>query len=408
MSRRLVIVGGSYAGLNAAAAARDAGFDGPVTIIGEEARAPYQRPPLSKAFLKGEAREDELPLKADTFYGDQRIDLVLNERVTGVDLRARRLERARGGALGFDILILACGARPRRLPSGRDEGVLYLRNLDDALALKARLADARSVIMLGGGFIGLETASAAAAMGLQVRLVDSGPRLLARAVPGEISALLAERHRNAGVEIVSGLAAEARGGRVRLMDGRVLEADLVLAGLGAVPNAELAVAAGLAVGDGVEVDAYGRTDAPDVYAVGDCSSHLNLWAGRRLRLESVQNAVDQARAAGAAVAGRTIPYHAAPRFWSDQYDLKLQIVGLSGGADRDERAPGSSSDGLSLMHIRYDAVVGVTSLNDPRTQIWARKALARGPVPRTMLTVTGGGRVQAEPTLEACSSEPRQ
>lgn len=388
MNARLLIIGGSYAALNAATGAREAGFDGAVTMVSEELTAPYQRPPLSKAFLKGQVQEADLPLKGDAFYRDQGIDLILGNRVTAIDLHTRRAECARGAALAFDILVLACGARPRRLPSGEDDGVLYLRSLEDARRLKARLDEARSVVILGGGFIGLEAASAAAAMGRSVRLVEGGRRLLARAAPAEISDLLAARHRAAGVDIIPGTAAEARNGRVRLLDGRVLEADLVVAGLGAIPNMELAAAAGLPANDGILADAHGRAGAPDVYAVGDCSSHVNFWAGRRLRLESVQNAVDQARAAGAAIAGRPAPYIAAPRFWSDQYDLKLQMVGLSAGADRDERLP-ASSGGLSLLHVRDEAVVGVTSLNDPRTQIWARRSLARGPVARAQLAPPG-------------------
>jgi len=382
---RLLIVGGSYAALNAAAAAREAGFDGTISMVSEERVAPYQRPPLSKAFLKGQAEEADLPLKGDGFYRDQQIELLLGNRVTALDLRAGRVDLAQGGPLSFDSLVLACGARPRRLQGDRKDSVLYLRSIEDARLLKERLGVARSVVIVGGGFIGLEVASAAAAMGLRVQLVQGGSRLLARAVSPEISAHLAGRHQDAGVEFISGVAVEAGGGCVWLADGRVLEADLIVAGLGAIPNTELASAAGLAVQDGIEVDDHGRTAAPNVYAVGDCSNHANLWAGRRMRLESVQNAVDQGRAVGTTIAGRHTPYHAAPRFWSDQYEVKLQMVGLSAGADRDQqyRTPA----GLSLLHIRDEAMIGVTSINDLRTQVWARKSLALGPVAMSQIVL---------------------
>lgn len=379
MTRRLVIVGGSYAALNAAMAAREAGFDGAILMVSEEAALPYQRPPLSKGFLKGQTQADELPLKSGAFYHEQRVEPVLGVRATNLDMADRRLTLAGGKTLAFDALVLACGARPRRLPSGEDEGVIYLRNLADAVRLKAKLEVAQSVAILGGGFIGLEVASAAAAMGKTVRLVETGPRLLARAVPVEISELLAARHRAAGVDIISGAVASVQGRTVRLADGGAIQADLIVAGLGAVPNVELAAAAGLTVGDGIETDEYGRTGAPGVFAAGDCANHLNLWAGRRMRLESVQNAVDQARAIGMTLAGRPTPYMAAPRFWSDQYELKLQMVGLAAGADRSEALPGTAPGGMSLLHFKEEMVVGVTSLNDMRTQIWARRALAQGP-----------------------------
>lgn len=391
---RLLIIGGSYGALNTAAAARAAGFDGAIAIVSEERVPPYQRPPLSKAFLKGQASEADLPLKGEGFYRDQQIELILGEQVTALDLHAGRVELATGGALPFDSLVLACGARARRLPADGTDNILYLRSLEDARLLKERLGVSRSVIILGGGFIGLEVASAAAAMGLRVQLVQGNSRLLARAVPPEISAHLAERHRNAGVEIVSGVALKANGGRVSLADGRVLEADLVVAGLGAIPNTELAAAAGLATQDGIEVDEHSRTALPNIYAVGDCSNHANLWAGRRMRLESVQNAVDQGRAVGTTIAGHHAPYHAAPRFWSDQYEVKLQMVGLSAGADREQQflAP----TGLSMLHIRDEAVIGVTSINDLRTQVWARKSLAQGPIALSQIVVPEHLALQSE------------
>lgn len=379
----LLIVGGSYAALNTAAAARENGFGGRITMVSAEDALPYQRPPLSKAFLKGQMQESSLALKADAFYRDQDIDLQLGRTVTSIALDERKALLSGDGAIAFDILVFACGARVRRLPSG-GEGVHYLRDLHDARSLKAGLDNADSFIVLGGGFVGLEVASAAVAMGKKVQLVEAAPRLLARAVPAEISQRLAALHQDAGLELISGAAAHAGNGRVQLTDGRTLRADLILAGLGAIPNAELAAEAGLAVDNGILVDDHGRASAPDVYAIGDCSNHVNLWAGRRMRLESVQNAIDQGRAAGATIAGCPTPYKATPRFWSDQYDCKLQMVGLCGEATCHEsfEAP---NGGFSMLHMRDGAVVGATSLNDMRTQVWARRVLAQGQPPLTDL-----------------------
>lgn len=380
LKQRLVIVGGSYAALNAAAAARDAGFDGTVTMVSREAVPPYQRPPLSKALLKDQIGVEDLPLKGESFYRDQAIDLLLDRTATALDTIDRRITLSDGSRLPYDRLVLACGARPRRLEGAADADILYLRDLSDALALRGRLAGAGSLLVLGGGYIGLEVASAAAAMGLQVMLIAGRRRILARCAPPVIADRLEARHRAAGVEIVAGVAASVEGGRLTLADGRMFGADLIVAGLGAIPNSELAGCAGLATGDGIEVDEFGRTSAADIYAVGDCASHFNLWAGARLRLESVQNAVDQARAAGATIAGRRTPYRAAPRFWSDQYDLKLQMVGLSAGAERHDLIA-TTATGCSYMHVRDDRIIGVTSINDVRTQMWARRSLADRPLP---------------------------
>jgi len=380
LKQRLVVVGGSYAALNAAAAARDAGFDGTVTMVSQEAVPPYQRPPLSKALLKDQIGVEDLPLKGESFYRDQAIDLLLDRTATALDPVDRQLSLSDGSRLPYDRLVLACGARPRRLEGAADADILYLRDLNDALALRSRLAQAGSLLVLGGGYIGLEVASAAAAMGLQVMLVAGRRRILARCAPAVISDRLEARHRAAGVEIVAGVAVSAEGTRVTLADGRIFGADLIVAGLGAIPNSELASSAGLATGDGIEVDEFGQTSASDIYAVGDCASHVNLWAGERTRLESVQNAVDQARAAGATIAGKRTPYRAAPRFWSDQYDLKLQMVGLSAGAQHHELIA-TTPTGCSFMHVRDERIIGVTSINDVRTQMWARRSLADRPLP---------------------------
>jgi 3-phenylpropionate/trans-cinnamate dioxygenase ferredoxin reductase subunit len=377
---RLVIVGGSYAGLNAAAAAREAGFDGTITLVSAEPLPPYQRPPLSKGFLKGQVRAEDLALKGEGFYRDNAVDLALGRRAETLDLAGRRIVLEGGVTLPFDRLVLACGARPRPLPMA-DAGVAYLRTFEDAVRLREQLEQARSVAVLGGGFIGLEVASAAATLGKAVRVVEAGPRLLARSTPPEMAKALARRHERAGVEFLWGAADAVSRREVRLADGRAFDCDLVVAGLGAAPNVELAAEAGLAVDDGIETDEYGRTSVAEVFAVGDCSRHLNLWAGRRLRLESVQNAVDQARAAGSTLAGRPAPYRAPPRFWSDQYELKLQMTGLWADADATDVSGGLDRPPYSLTHVKDGAVIGVTSLNDPAAQVRARRALAEGPAP---------------------------
>jgi NADPH-dependent 2,4-dienoyl-CoA reductase/sulfur reductase-like enzyme len=384
-----VIIGASYAGVHAALAARETGYDGPIRLVADEPHLPYQRPPLSKAYLAADAAPDTLVLRGADVFAAKAVDLVLGARAETIDAAARRITLANGERLDFDHLLIATGSRARRLPvEGQDrDGVLFLRTLDDAHALRPRLRAAGDVVVIGGGFIGLEVASTAAKAGKSVTLIEAAPRLLGRAVAPEISQYLLDLHRGHGVDIRldSGIARiEAGAGEshvVVLENGEKLRADLVLVGVGGVANEELARAAGLACDNGIVVDAIGRTAAPGIYAAGDCSQHHNVWAGRRLRLESVQHATDQGRAVGLAVAGKEEPYTSVPRFWSDQYDAKLQMVGLAAPQDTSV-IRGSIADGrFSVFRYRDGRLVAVDSINRPGDQMIARRLIAAGRSP---------------------------
>lgn len=392
MSAGLVIVGGSYAAMQIAASAREAGYAEPIRLVSEEPVLPYQRPPLSKGYLTGKFTPAALPLRAEAFYRDNRIETLLGQRAESLDLAARRVSLAGGGSLAFDRLALATGTRPRPLPlPGADlDGVLFLRSLADADRLRERLGGAGSIVVIGGGFIGLELASVAAAMGKSVVIVEAQERLLARGVSPQIAAFLADVHRSRGVALrLRSTVRDIRGanGRVQSVvcgDGETLAADLVLIAIGVVPNTELAGRAGLACQDGLVVDRFARTTDPLVVAAGDCTRHPSAFAGQLLRLESVQNAIDQAKTAGATLAGQEKPYESVPWFWSDQYELKLQMVGLVQGSDRHAVRGSPEQRRFSIFYFRGDRLAAIDSVNRAADQMLGRKllALGRSPTPQ--------------------------
>ena len=331
----IVIVGAGHGGGTVAATLRQYGYDGPLTLIGEEPAAPYQRPPLSKAWLKGDADLDGVLLKPFHFYAEHGIDLRIGVRVEAIDLAAQTVRLSDGETLPYARLILSLGARARPLPiPGADlRGVLSLRTLADAEALKAGLAPGVRLAVIGGGYVGLEAAASARALGAEVVVIERERRLLARVACATLSAFFQSTHERHGVrfELSSGVTALEGEGRVtgvRLDDGRRIDCDLALVGVGAIPNDELAVAAGLVCGNGVKVDLDALTSDPNVYAIGDCTLRPMPLYERSLRLESVPNALEQAKACAAHIVGRPRPAAEVPWFWSDQYDLKLQIAGL--------------------------------------------------------------------------------
>lgn len=384
----LLVIGASYAGLAIAAAAREAGFAGSIALAGDEAELPYQRPPLSKGFLLGKAGA-HLPLKAASFFAEAGIAFLPRRHAVTLDREARQVRFADGSVLGYGQLALATGARAAvlRCEGAALDGVVSLRSLDDAQALSARLSAAQAIVIIGGGFIGLEVASAAVTLGKQVTVVEAGPRLIGHAVAPEISAYMQGVHERHGVTLRLETRVErieGEGGTVKAVicaDGSRLPCDLVLAAVGAVPNVELAAAAGLALDDGIVVDAFGRTSDPLIFAAGDCTSHPNVHAGRRLRLSSVQNANDQGRATGCAIAGRAEPYAAVPWFWSDQYDVKLQMVGL-GVPGGQAVLRGSPAEGRFSL-FRYDGprLVAIESINRPADHMMGRRLIAAGVSP---------------------------
>ena len=329
----IVIIGAGKAGATAALALRQGGYTGAVTLLGAEPHAPYDRPPLSKAALLEQEPPSPAWVLTPELAAAQNISLRRGAEVIGIAPPARRVHLAGGTSLPYDKLLLATGAAPRRLPGA--EGVLYLRNYEDALALRARLVPQSRVAIIGGGFIGLELAAAASQRGAVVTLIESAPRVLMRGVPAAVAAAVAARHAQAGVNLLpgTGITRIARAGaehQLHLADGSLLTADLVIAGIGAAPETRLAAAAGLALDNGIAVDAGLRTSDPHIYAAGDCCAFPHpLYAGRRIRLEAWRNAQDQGEAVAQAMLGGTQAFQAVPWFWSDQYDICLQVAGLA-------------------------------------------------------------------------------
>ncbi|OYU91743.1 MAG: ferredoxin reductase [Bradyrhizobiaceae bacterium PARB1] len=382
MSNGLVIVGASYAGVQAGISAREKGYQEPIRIVADEIHLPYQRPPLSKAFLSGDLAHNSLFLRGDDYFKGQGIEMVLGRRAVELDRATNRIKLEGGDSLPFDSLVIATGSRARRLtiPGHDRDGIVYLRTLDDALTLKPRLEAAQDVVIVGGGFIGLEVASTAAKTGKKVTLMEAQSRLLERAVSPLISQFLLDIHRSHGVDIrfnESVVAIESNGAahEVVTSSGLRVRADLIVAGIGGIANDELAMQAGIASTNGIEVDEHGRTSAANIYAAGDVSNHYNSFAGRRVRLEAVQNATDQGKAAGSMIAGKPEAYDAVPRFWSDQYDAKLQIVGLSEPTDT-AVIRGDMNDGkFSVFYYRDGKLTAVDSINRPGDQMIARRLI---------------------------------
>ncbi len=399
---RIAIVGTGHAGVQAAASLRQDGFEGELFVIGEETDLPYHKPPLSKTFLKDDVPELQL-LRPEDFYTRNRVELLSGRCVSAIDPAGKQLEFTDGGALAYDRLVLATGARPR-LPAvpGTDlEGVLALRNRADGLALRAALPAAGDVVVVGGGFIGMELASTFAVLGRSVTVLEAAPRILGRAVSPLISDHLAERAVASGIRILTGtgLAAIAgEAGRVRRVvtgDGQSLPAQLVVIGIGVEPNVERAAAAGLACSNGIAVDAAFRTSAPDIYAIGDVASYEHWLAGRVLRLESVQNATDQARSVAAHLLGRPAPFRAVPWFWSDQGDARLQMVGLAFEPDRDVVRGDPQSGAFSVFRYRGDRLLSIETVNRPSDHMLGRKLLAAGIAPPIAMVRDAGADLRS-------------
>lgn len=397
MSERIVIIGAGHAGFNVIEALRREGFDGEIVLIGDEPHLPYQRPPLSKAFLTGDYDLERLLLRPAGYYDDNRITLRLGDAVAAIDPASAHVTLAGGEVIEFDKLVLATGSRMRQLtvPGHGLEGVCYLRTHDDAAALMQRLHSAQSVAVIGGGFIGLEVAATARKLGRKVAVLEAADRLMARALPPLVSGFFADYHRDRGVTLHLSAQAEriegSRGSVEAVHSGAAqIEADLVVVGIGVVPATELAQAAGLECDNGIVVDALARTSAANIWAIGDCTSHDNGWAAARLRLESVQHATDQAKTAAAAMMGRAQPYEAVPWFWSDQYDLKLQIAGLTDDHG-DEIIRGDPASGqFSALYYLGDDLKAAYSVNRPADHMATRRLLAlRRTLPRDVAADPG-------------------
>ena len=381
----IVVVGAGQAGSAVAAKLRALGFAGDITLIGAEPAPPYQRPPLSKAYLLGEMAAERLWLRAPEFYDDQRITLRLGTPVTAIDPAGRTVHLG-GEVLSYDHLVLTTGSTPRRLPAavgGDLAGVYTVRTLGDVDAMRAEVIAGRRLVVIGGGYIGLEAAAVARKLGVAVTVIEMAPRILQRVAAPETSDWFRALHRSHGAEILeeTGLeriTGEGRVNGVLLKDGRVLEADFVIAGVGITPGTELAEAAGLAIENGIRTDAEGRTSDPHIWAAGDCASFP--WRGGRLRLESVGNAIDQAECVAENILGAGKSYEAKPWFWSDQYDCKLQIAGLNTGYDRIvTRGPEGAA--VSFWYYQGDRLLAVDAMNDPRAYMVGKRLIEMGKSP---------------------------
>ena len=377
----VVVVGAGQAGCQVAVSLREQGHRGPITLIGDEQAAPYQRPPLTKAYLAGETDLAGLVLRQDSYYEDHGIKLVRNERVIGVDRQARVAVLGCARTVSYDHLVFATGARPRPLPIPGAEHVLNLRTVADADAIRQRLDGqiGLDVVVIGGGFIGLEFAAVVRKLRHEVTVVEAQPQVMQRAVSAETAQHLVSRHRSEGVQILTGTGVAAvREGLVELTDGTVLVADLVVAGIGVIPNTEVAQRAGLTVDNGIVVDAHLGTADPRVYAVGDCARFASTHAGGLIRLESVQNATDQGTTVAAAIMGSAEPYTALPWFWSDQYDVKLQTAGLTNGHDRTVTVGDPAEGRFSVFCFKNAKLIGIEAYNRPIDFLMGRRILEGG------------------------------
>ena len=380
----IVIVGGGHAAGQGAASLRQLGYEGGIVVVGEEPQVPYQRPPLSKQYLAGEYGLERVHLRPAAFYASKNIEVRSGIRVAGVDAKARTVVCADGDTLGYEKLVLATGARPRRLdlPGSDLPGVHYLRSIADVDAIREDFKPGRRIAIVGGGYIGLEVAAVAVRQGLEATVLEMEERILKRVATAQLSAFYADLHAREGVAIRCGARAEAFLGEGRLQavasaDGERIEADLAVVGVGIEPNVELAAEAGLRCDNGIVVDEYTRTSDPDIHAIGDCTNHPNPLLGRRLRLESVPNAMEQSRAAAGYLAGQPAPYATMPWFWSDQYDLKLQIVGFPLEEDdcvlRGDEAAGQ----FARFYFRDGALAAAEAVNCAREFMAARQLVGK-------------------------------
>jgi len=379
-----VVIGAGQAGASLVARLRKQGYEGEITLIGAEPVPPYQRPPLSKAYLTGEMELERLFLRPERFYEEQGITLRTDTKVQSIDRAAKTLDLG-DETLAYDTLALTTGSKPNRLPvsiGGNLEGVHVVRTLADVDDMASEFEAGRHALIVGGGYIGLEAAAVASKRGLQVTVLEMGDRILQRVASEETSNYFRKLHTKHGVDIretvgLAGLSGDNRVTSAELSDGNTLKVDFVIAGIGIQPDTDLANAAGLEIDNGIKVDALCRTSDPDIYAAGDCASFPHH--GVRLRLESVPNAIDQGEAAADAIMGGTEPYIAKPWFWSDQYDVKLQIAGLNTGYDR---VVTRDSDGpVSYWYYKGNQLLAVDAMNDPRSYMMGKRWIEAGKSP---------------------------
>jgi len=384
----VLIIGAGHGGAQAAIALRQGKFAGSVAILGDEPELPYERPPLSKEYLAGDKSFDRILIRQPAFWDERQVTMLPGRRVVAVDPAAHRVTTADGAEIGYGKLIWATGGRARRLScDGHDlAGVHTVRTRADADRMIAELPDVTEAVVIGGGFIGLEAAAVLAKFGKKVTLLEALDRVMARVAGPDLSHFYENEHRAHGVDVRLGIAVTAIEGDgkvtgVRLADGDVVPADLVVVGIGIVPAVEPLIAAGAEGGNGVRVDAQCRTTLPDIFAVGDCALHANRFAdGAAVRLESVQNATDQASVAAKAILGEDVAYEATPWFWSNQYDLRLQTIGLSIGYDRAVVRGDPVTRSFSVIHLKQGKVIALDCVNATKDYVQGRKLVETGAV----------------------------
>jgi 3-phenylpropionate/trans-cinnamate dioxygenase ferredoxin reductase subunit len=383
-STRVVILGAGHAGGSAAAFLRQYGFEGPITLVGDEPIAPYQRPPLSKAWLKGEANADDLMLKDESWYAENGCRLLLGVSGQSIDREGKSVTLSTGETIPYDVLVIATGARARKLtiPGAGLEGVLELRTAADAEKLKAAIGPGKRLAVVGGGYVGLEAAASGRALGAEVVIIEREARCLARVACEPLSGFFQDYHGKHGVVFELSASVEAFEGEghitgVRLSDGRVIPCDAALVGVGAVPNDELAREAGLPCENGVVVDLEARTADPAIYAIGDVTHRPLPLYDRTHRLESVPNALEQAKQVACAIAGRPQPAPEVPWFWSDQYDLKLQIAGLPFDADRIIVRGDIAAAHFAVFHLKGDQLQAVEAVNAAPEFMMGKQLIAK-------------------------------
>ncbi len=385
MSDGVIIVGAGHAAGQAVASLRSEGYEGPITVIGDEPYVPYQRPPLSKKFLAGEIDIDRVYFKPPDFYEKSNAEMVLGRKVVEIERPKKLVHLDDGTTRTYDKLILATGSRVRELniPGFDLDGVFYLRTIEDVEAIQAKFNEGGKMVVVGGGYIGLEVAAVAAQRGIDVTVLEMAPRVLARVVDPILSKFYTKAHTEAGVKIETGVTVsgfEGSNGKIEKIDcgdGKTFDADFVIVGVGIIPNVELADEAGLKVENGIAVDELCRTEDPDIYSIGDCTNHPNPILGNRLRLESVHNALEQGKTAAASICGKEKPYAQVPWFWSDQYDLKLQIVGLSAGYDEVVvRGDPENERSFAVFYLKDGVMIASDAVNRAPEHMMSRRLIA--------------------------------
>ncbi len=381
--KNVVIVGAGHAAGQVVASLLQKKFAGNITLLGEETWYPYQRPPLSKKFLAGEMAAERLHFKPQNFYDDPRIDVHLKTRVTAIDRNTQSVTTADGKSFNYDFVVIATGSRPRKLnlPGVDLAGIHYLRGIDDVNGIRADMKRGNRIVIVGAGYIGLEVAAVAAQMGQEVTVVEMADRVMSRVVSPQLSMFYQDVHNENGVQLrlstnINGFSGDGHVTEVVLQSNETLPADTVVIGIGIVPNVEIAEHAGLKVGNGVVVDDHCQTSDPHIYAIGDCTWHPNKLLGIDLRLESVHNALEQAKTAANNICGEDVAYAQVPWFWSDQYDLKLQIAGLSQGYDDVVIRGNMASRSFACLYLREGGLIAVDAVNSPKDFIHSKALIA--------------------------------